>query len=91
MGKTGMIDIGDDFARKVLRDDVDRAVGQLVEVQGLLVTENAPRCALVEHLLELGVRDRRDEHRTTEAARPEAGGSSAACSSGEPQPMTARP
>ena len=52
---------GDDFCGMCSAMTVDRVVAQLVEVERLLVGEDPPRRALVEHLLERGVRDRRHE------------------------------
>ncbi|MGK3209017.1 hypothetical protein [Amycolatopsis sp. MEPSY49] len=42
-------------------DDVEHVVGEFGEVQGLLVGEEPAWRTAVEHLLQLGVRDRRDQ------------------------------
>ena len=45
----------------MLDEHVDGAVGQVVQVERLLVGVQAPGAALVEHLLQPDVRDRRDQ------------------------------
>ena len=70
--------------RLVLEDDLDRAVGELFEVDGLLVGVHAPGRGLVEHLLERDVGDRRHELDERRERRFAIGAISAACASASP-------